>query len=78
MKQVYVTRFTPVVTTTPEIDMVYDVKREPEQLEDISDLIPVGKKSFDQLVYDGVKDYQRMEKTVEFPSDELLGRGWKQ
>ena len=77
LKQIYVTRFTPLVMTTPEIDWIYEVKREPEQFEEISDLVPVGKKDFDQLVYEGFQDYQRLEKTAEFPSGELIGEGWR-
>ena len=76
MKKIYVTRFTPLVTTSPEIDKVFNVKREPEMIEEISDLIPVGKKRYNELVEEGLKDYKVFEKVVEFPVDELVGEAW--
>lgn len=76
MKKIYVTRFTPLVTSSPEIDRVYEGKREPEMIEEINDFVPVGKKRFDELVEEGFKDYKELEKTVEFPVDELVGEGW--
>jgi len=77
LKQIYVTRFTPLVTTTPEIDWVYEVKREPEALEEITDLIPLKGKDLEQLVDEGLKDYQSLARTAGFTLDELLGGGWK-
>jgi len=76
MKKIYVTRFTPLVTSSPEIDIVYEGKRETEMIEEISDFVPVGKKRFDEFVEEGLKDYKDLEKIVEFPVDELVGEGW--
>ena len=74
--QIYVTRFTPLVTTTPEIDWIYEAKREPEPIEKVSDLIPVGKKDLDQLIDEGLRDYQRLERTTDYPLDDLIGEEW--
>lgn len=76
MKKIYVTRFTPLVTTSPEIDKVFGVKREPEMIDEINKLVPVGKKQFDELVEEGLKDYKNLERIIEFPVDELIGEGW--
>lgn len=76
LKQIYVTRFTPLITTTPEIDWIYKVKREPKDIEEISDLVPVGRKEFDKLVFEGFQDYQTLSKNTDLNIDELLGERW--
>jgi hypothetical protein len=76
LKQIYVTRLTPIITTTPEIDWIYEVKREPKNIEEMRDLVPVGRKDFDKLVFEGSQDYQLMAKKADLHIDELLGERW--
>jgi len=76
MRKIYVTRFTPLVTNSPEIDRVFNVERDPKMIEEISEIVPVGRKRFNELVEEGFKDYVDLERIVEFPVDELVGEGW--
>jgi len=68
---------TPLITTSPEIDFLYEIKRKPTDIEEIKDLIPVPRKEYDKLVYEGLQDYQLFAKNADIPVDELVGERWQ-
>ena len=77
LNQIYVTRLTPLITTSPEIDSLYEIKREPTDIEELNDLIPVPRKEYDKLVYEGLQDYQLFANNADINIDELIGERWQ-